>query len=48
MTLLGIYTLEGDVLKVCFAGPGEEQRPTEFKSESGKTGILIFERVKAP
>lgn len=46
VTILGIYELKGNVLRVCFAGPGEEQRPTEFKSVEGKAGILIFERVR--
>lgn len=31
---LGIYELDGDKLKVCFAPPGKE-RPTEFSSEPG-------------
>jgi uncharacterized protein (TIGR03067 family) len=42
----GIYTLEGNTLKICSGEPGSK-RPTEFSSEKGsKTGILTLERVK--
>jgi uncharacterized protein (TIGR03067 family) len=45
-TFLGIYELEGDTYKVCFAPPGKE-RPKEFVSEpfSGYT-LHIWKRVK--
>jgi uncharacterized protein (TIGR03067 family) len=33
-THLGIYELDGDTLKFCFAAPGKD-RPTEFKSKEG-------------
>jgi uncharacterized protein (TIGR03067 family) len=46
-THLGIYEIEGDKRKLCFANPGKD-RPKEFKSESGDDHILVtFERVKA-
>ena len=37
-TQLGIYEIDGDSLKFCFAGPGAE-RPTDFtaKADSGRT-----------
>ena len=37
-TQLGIYELDGDTLKFCYAQPGKD-RPTEFKTaaESGRT-----------
>lgn len=31
-TLLGIYAIDGDTLKICFAEPGKD-RPTEFTSK---------------
>jgi len=44
-TFLGIYELEGDTYKVCFALPGKE-RPKEFVSEpfSGYT-LHIWKRI---
>ena len=52
---LGIYELQGDTFKICFANPVEE-RPTEFKSIAGKsTGVpehegkvklYVFERAE--
>jgi uncharacterized protein (TIGR03067 family) len=38
-TVPGIYELDGDNLKLCFARPGEK-RPTEFTTKSG-TGFLV-------
>jgi uncharacterized protein (TIGR03067 family) len=38
-TLPGIYELEGDTLKVCFARPGEP-RPSKFTSKEGN-GFLV-------
>jgi uncharacterized protein (TIGR03067 family) len=40
-TLPGIYEIDGDVLKLCFAKPGSK-RPTEFTTKKG-TGFLYFE-----
>ncbi len=39
-TLPGIYELDGDNLKLCFARPGEK-RPSKFTTSSG-TGFLFF------
>ncbi len=45
-TVPGIYELDGDTLKLCFAHPGEE-RPKEFTTKSG-TGFLfcVYKRQK--
>jgi len=43
---LGIYEFEGDSLKICSGGPGNE-RPTEFKAgESGPPNLHVWTRVK--
>ena len=43
---LGIYELDGDTFKSCFAGPGAE-RPTEFSSKPGDRRTLsVWKRVK--
>jgi uncharacterized protein (TIGR03067 family) len=43
---LGIYTFEGEKLKVCVGGPGNE-RPTEFKKgEDGAQLLLHFSKKK--
>ena len=43
---LGIYELEGDTLKSCFAGPGAE-RPTEFSSKPGdRRTFSVWKRQK--
>jgi uncharacterized protein (TIGR03067 family) len=39
-TLLGIYSLEGDTLKMCFAEPGTE-RPKEFTSRANTMHFLL-------
>lgn len=41
---LGIYELEGDTFKSCFAKPGAE-RPTEFKPGEGRT-LSVWKRDK--
>jgi RNA polymerase sigma factor (sigma-70 family) len=44
----GVYSLEGDVLKLCFARPHGGPRPTELAAdEAGKNILLTFKRVTA-
>ncbi len=38
ITVLGIYTIQGDIRQSCFALPGKE-RPTGFTSDSGYIGF---------
>jgi uncharacterized protein (TIGR03067 family) len=37
-TLLGIYAIDGDTLKICFAEPGKD-RPTEFTSKGSVLAV---------
>jgi uncharacterized protein (TIGR03067 family) len=45
-TVPGIYEIDGDTLRVCFARPGED-RPREFTTKRG-TGILycVYKRAR--
>ena len=45
-THLGIYELDGDTVKFCFAAPGKD-RPTEFTAKEGSQRTLsVWKRVK--
>jgi uncharacterized protein (TIGR03067 family) len=45
-TLLGIYELDGDTLKICLSEQSKV-RPTEFKPDKDtKTGVVILKREK--
>src|SRR5262249_5890704 len=45
-TMLGIYELKGDDMRVCFAQPGKD-RPTAFRTEKGSGQILLgYRRVE--
>ena len=46
--LLAIYELDGDVLRVCFADPGQA-RPTDYSSNPGSLqSMYTAKRVKKP
>lgn len=45
-TVPGIYELDGDTLKLCFARPGQE-RPKEFTTNSGTAFLVcVYKRHK--
>ncbi|HZT79683.1 MAG TPA: TIGR03067 domain-containing protein [Gemmataceae bacterium] len=44
-TMLGIYELDGDTLKVCFDEEGKA-RPTEFKSKPNSSLFVVVARRK--
>ena len=44
---LGIYELDGDTLRICFALPDRDERPTEFSASKGSIRALsAFKREK--
>ena len=46
---LGIYELDGDTLRICFALPDKPERPTEFSASKGSVRALSeFKREKDP
>jgi hypothetical protein len=45
-TMLGIYDLQGDTLRFCFADPGKE-RPTNFTTKAGDGRTLsVWKKAK--
>jgi uncharacterized protein (TIGR03067 family) len=47
-TILGIYALQGDELKICLARPGGNERPTEFASKADSETLLIVLKRDKP
>jgi uncharacterized protein (TIGR03067 family) len=46
-TLLGIYEVKGDTLKVCYFGSKSGKRPTEFSTGDDLTaGLIVLTRAK--
>lgn len=46
-TILGIYELNGDTLRVCVALPGKAERPTEFSAKAGNGhNLTVYKREK--
>jgi uncharacterized protein (TIGR03067 family) len=46
-TVLGIYEVDGDSMKICYAFPGKD-RPTEFSSKEGSGHVLIIYKRDKP
>ena len=46
-TTLGIYEVDGDNMKICYAMPGKD-RPTEFSSKPGSGHVLVFYKRAKP
>jgi uncharacterized protein (TIGR03067 family) len=45
-TILGIYDLQGNQLRLCVADAGVKKRPTEFKSTSEEIVVYHLEKEK--
>jgi uncharacterized protein (TIGR03067 family) len=45
LSMLGIYDIEENMLKICFAKPGTKERPTKFETRQ-KTGesLIVYKR----
>ena len=44
---LGIYELDGDTMRICFALPDKPERPTEFGADKGTVRALAaFKRLR--
>ncbi len=42
----GIYKLEGDTLKICVTRPGDDSRPTEFKTVEDEVYLFDLKRER--
>ncbi|MBA4067846.1 MAG: hypothetical protein C0501_29930 [Isosphaera sp.] len=46
VTVPGIYKLEKDRLTICFEFQDKAARPREFRSDAGRTVLMVLEREK--
>jgi uncharacterized protein (TIGR03067 family) len=45
-TVLGLYELDGDTLKLCMTGGPGKVRPEEFKTDGKSIAVITFSRIK--
>jgi uncharacterized protein (TIGR03067 family) len=45
-TMLGLYELDGDTLKLCVTKGPNQNRPAEIKADGKDTAVITFTRVK--
>jgi uncharacterized protein (TIGR03067 family) len=45
-TMLGLYELDGDTLKVCLTNGPNQKRPEEVKADGKSIAVVTFKRVK--
>ena len=45
-TMLAIYELDGDTLKMCMAEGDKQPRPEEFKSDGKRVAVITLKRIK--
>lgn len=46
-TIMGIYELEDETLRVCVALPGNDERPTDFSAKAGsRRALTVYKRDK--
>lgn len=45
-TVLGVYELDGDTLKLCFGEGPNQPRPEELKPDGKRVAVVTFARVK--
>lgn len=48
LTMEGIYTIEGDNLKLCVTEPGSKQRPSDFTTKGSVRQMLITFKKDKP
>lgn len=47
-TIKGIYSLDGDALKLCFASTPKKDRPTEFVTKKDSGSVLMVLKKEKP
>jgi uncharacterized protein (TIGR03067 family) len=47
LSMIGIFELDGDTLRICFAKPGQKQRPTTFETKANPgASLVVYQRQK--